>query len=183
MNYLKNTRRPPALRATRRRVLFNFQWPREEETGVTGSGFSNDRRAGGGGGGNGCFHRVYKERATSERVEYSRRTSRNLIKKIRRWRSTTGMRELFCYYILSWPMFLSRKDTRQFKTRIGRTCFFPECPSPREMIGEENKFIVIQRTHLLIRRDINFRFNKERIREKIISCWCDLTPTNDFETR
>lgn len=42
--YLKNTRRPLALRATRRRVLFNFQWPREEETGVAGSGFSNDRR-------------------------------------------------------------------------------------------------------------------------------------------
>lgn len=46
-----------------------------------------------------------------QEVEYLKRTNRNLIKRIRCWRSTTGMRELFYYYILlrSWKIFVDSK--------------------------------------------------------------------------
>lgn len=63
-----------------------------------------------------CFTAFTKSRLL-EGVEYLRRTGWNLIKKIHRWRSTTGMQELFCYYILLCLLFFLEKKKKKRRKR------------------------------------------------------------------
>lgn len=77
-----------------------------------------------------CFTAFTKSRLL-EGVEYLRRTGWNLIKKIHRWRSTTGMQELFCYYILLCLLFfLEKKKKEKKKKRNSSKCDSIQSRSP-----------------------------------------------------